>query len=197
MSTANRVGGARRKSVSNNAANIAAVAAAAGITDPNDKSVTYPIDIGNRRASKSGGPRPDVSAWGPAASLPVNRFVNAAEKAEPSESAVDDQESGSLEEEGDAAQKARARRASDGQSLAKEGRKFNRPEIHCQHCGKGYKHSSCLTKHLFVPLSSPSPFNDTIYSAAGWPILGTTFCYTKLRGTQFVDLSLLQMGTHS
>ncbi|PSS03806.1 hypothetical protein BD289DRAFT_97819 [Coniella lustricola] len=148
LSAANRIGGVRRKSISNNAANIAAVAAAAGMTDPIDKSATYPIDIGNRRSSKSGSSRPDVSVWGPGASLPGNKFMNAAETMEPSESAVDDQESASPDE-GDDAQKARARRASDGQSLAKEGRKFNRPEIHCQHCGKGYKHSSCLTKHLW------------------------------------------------
>ncbi|OAA58542.1 c2h2 finger domain containing protein [Niveomyces insectorum RCEF 264] len=44
---------------------------------------------------------------------------------------------------------ARIRRASDGQPLAKEGRRSSRMELHCDKCGKGYKHSSCLTKHLW------------------------------------------------
>ena len=48
-------------------------------------------------------------------------------------------------------QKARMRRASDGQPLLKEGKKSNRVEVRCDKCGKGYKHSSCLTKHLLVP----------------------------------------------
>ncbi|KAG7152908.1 hypothetical protein HYQ46_003794 [Verticillium longisporum] len=57
-------------------------------------------------------------------------------------------------------QKASVRRASDGQPLIKERRKSNRPlikeqrksnrvELRCEKCGKGYKHSSCLTKHLW------------------------------------------------
>lgn len=45
----------------------------------------------------------------------------------------------------------RVRRASDGQPLVQEGgiRKINRAELRCDKCGKGYKHSSCLTKHLW------------------------------------------------
>lgn len=139
-----------------------AVAAAAGlIGDVNDKVPALPIAIGNRRASKSGGLRPELAGLhglhglpSPPASMPAHKFLGMDGKQEPSESAVDDQENMSPED-AEAAQQARARRASDGQPI-KEGRKFNRPEIHCQHCGKGYKHSSCLTKHLFVPLSSPS-----------------------------------------
>ena len=44
--------------------------------------------------------------------------------------------------------KARARRASEGSQLG--GKRVSR-EVKCEKCGKGYKHSSCLTKHLFVP----------------------------------------------
>lgn len=68
------------------------------------------------------------------------------------DSAIDDDPNDMSADEGDSTfQKARIRRASDGQPLVKEGRK-NRPELHCEKCGKGYKHSSCLTKHLFVPI---------------------------------------------
>lgn len=154
--------------MSNHAVNIAAAAVAAGVVDTSEKVPALPIAIGSHGDAKASGPRPDMAAWGPAASMPASKFLGMTGKIESSDNAVDDQENLTPEEE-DASQKARVRRASDGQPLAKEGRKFNRPEIHCQHCGKGYKHSSCLTKHLFVPLSSPSPINDMISSTAGRP----------------------------
>ena len=47
--------------------------------------------------------------------------------------------------------KTRARRASEGSYLSK-GDKRASGELRCETCGKGYKHSSCLTKHLLVPL---------------------------------------------
>jgi len=47
--------------------------------------------------------------------------------------------------------KARARRASEGSHLRKggEGKRTSGSELRCETCGKGYKHSSCLTKHLW------------------------------------------------
>lgn len=54
--------------------------------------------------------------------------------------------------------KSRVRRASEGSRLIKgEGKRSHGSELKCEKCGKGYKHSSCLTKHLSValcPLSS-------------------------------------------
>lgn len=44
--------------------------------------------------------------------------------------------------------KARARRASEGSHLGNGKRASG--ELRCEKCGKGYKHSSCLTKHLSV-----------------------------------------------
>ena len=50
--------------------------------------------------------------------------------------------------------KSRGRRASEGACLPKtEGRRVS-GEVRCEKCGKGYKHSSCLTKHLLVPFKS-------------------------------------------
>ena len=47
------------------------------------------------------------------------------------------------------AKKERMRRASEGTSLTRgERRRSNTGELRCDHCGKGYKHGSCLTKHL-------------------------------------------------
>lgn len=51
--------------------------------------------------------------------------------------------------------KARNRRASEGAPLSKSDGKRASGELRCEKCGKGYKHSSCLTKHLSVS-SKPS-----------------------------------------
>ena len=57
--------------------------------------------------------------------------------------------------EGVPATKVRNRRASDGGFLNKgEGKRVS-GELKCETCGKGYKHSSCLTKHLLVFPSFP------------------------------------------
>lgn len=52
---------------------------------------------------------------------------------------------------------ARARRASEGSFLRKDGKRVNGGELRCDTCGKGYKHSSCLTKHLSVALRQHLP----------------------------------------
>ena len=46
--------------------------------------------------------------------------------------------------------KPRGRRASEGTHLSKSEGKRASGELKCDKCGKGYKHSSCLTKHLSV-----------------------------------------------
>ena len=53
--------------------------------------------------------------------------------------------------------KGRARRASEGSHLTKGEGKRSSGELRCEKCGKGYKHSSCLTKHLSVS-SGPSVY---------------------------------------
>ena len=51
--------------------------------------------------------------------------------------------------------KQRNRRASEGAYLVKgEGKRVS-SELRCDTCGKSYKHSSCLTKHLYVSLRTP------------------------------------------
>ena len=51
--------------------------------------------------------------------------------------------------------KTNARRASEGSYLTKGDGKRASSDLKCEKCGKGYKHSSCLTKHLSV-YSCPS-----------------------------------------
>lgn len=150
--------------MTNTGANVAAVAAA--LQESGDMAMPLPITVSSRRntISRNGLSRSAVvgSLPSPPASLPTHKFVaehganNAGQ-----DSAIDDELNDISGDDADSAfQKARVRRASDGQPLAKEGgRKSNRPELRCEKCGKGYKHSSCLSKHLFVPtfLSLPSP----------------------------------------
>ncbi|KAL8854792.1 MAG: hypothetical protein Q9221_000298 [Calogaya cf. arnoldii] len=50
---------------------------------------------------------------------------------------------------GSSLSKARTRRASEGAYLSKGEGKRASGELRCEKCGKGYKHSSCLTKHLW------------------------------------------------
>ena len=45
--------------------------------------------------------------------------------------------------------KLKMRRASDGTRLTKK-EKAATGDLKCEHCGKAYKHGSCLTKHLYV-----------------------------------------------
>ncbi|KAI8950919.1 hypothetical protein F4801DRAFT_317107 [Xylaria longipes] len=142
----------RRKSMTNPAANAAAVVAA--LQEVGDKVTALPIAVNTRRGTIS---KPVTAARAavvgslpsPPASLPTHRFTMHP-KPEGQESAIDDDSNDmSADEREGGLQKARIRRASDGQPLTKEGRKSNRVELRCDKCGKGYKHSSCLTKHLW------------------------------------------------
>ena len=56
-----------------------------------------------------------------------------------------------LQDQSKSSAKARARRASEGAYLTKmDSKRISGGELRCETCGKGYKHSSCLTKHLLV-----------------------------------------------
>ncbi|KAH9898848.1 hypothetical protein F4778DRAFT_782448 [Xylariomycetidae sp. FL2044] len=143
----------RRKSMTSTNANVAAAAAAAVLNEAGDKVAPLPIAINSRRGtmSKSSAARSAIvgSLPSPPASLPTHRSPISM-KMEGQDSAIDDDSNDMSAEEGEnSLQKARVRRASDGQPLTKEGKKSNRIELRCDKCGKGYKHSSCLTKHLW------------------------------------------------
>lgn len=149
----------RRKSMTNTGANVAALAAALQ-QESGDKAMPLPISINARRntISKNGLSRSAVvgSLPSPPASLPTHKFITSDGTVNMQDSAIDDEvhmsgDEGDNSNNGSSgAQKNRNRRASDGQQPApKESRKINRPELRCEKCGKGYKHSSCLTKHLW------------------------------------------------
>ena len=137
----------RRKSVSVNQPNPLAVAAA--VREIGDSSFMIPVPMSSARRntmSRSGGSK-FAGLSTPPASLPGNRmssFASSNRKTERDESAIEDEQ----DAEGvDSFKQQRARRASEGQK--DNGKKG---DLRCDKCGKGYKHSSCLTKHLFVSL---------------------------------------------
>lgn len=145
----------RRKSVSIN--NVAAMAAA--VKEAGDNGFAMPMAPSTRRksSSKSAPKFGSLSNYpSPPSSLPNNKNSMATGlKSESGESAIDDahHEDGVDDEEHSSAN-ARTRRASEGQHMVKgKGKKSAPGDIRCEKCGKGYKHSSCLTKHLFVPIS--------------------------------------------
>ncbi|KAM7223776.1 hypothetical protein V8F06_000792 [Rhypophila decipiens] len=144
----------RRKSMTITGANVAAVAVAAGLKEVGDRVMPLPVAISARRntTSRNGVSRSALSGSlpSPPASLPTQKYAPADGTVHMQESAIDDELNDMSGDDGDSSlHNNRIRRASDGQPLVKEGRKSNRPELRCEKCGKGYKHSSCLTKHLW------------------------------------------------
>ena len=153
----------RRKSMSSTAANnVAAMAVAKGVSG----SALEAGNPSNRRSSKASlGPRgPSLSNYpSMPSSLPNNGSVFA-----PSSYGVHAAKTGdavvtdgpplaSMPESEKGNSKARIRRASEGSRLSKgDSKRTSGSELRCEKCGKGYKHSSCLTKHLSVSLSLPS-----------------------------------------
>lgn len=142
----------RRKSVSVNNTNPMALAAALREAG-GDSQFTLPVPMNSTRRNTMSRPGSKfVGLSTPPASLPSNKLsLLTAGRKERDESAIDDQNE---DVDGDSFGKQRARRASEGQST-KDGKKN---ELKCDKCGKGYKHSSCLTKHLFVPMFPYHPF---------------------------------------
>ncbi|KAK2630150.1 hypothetical protein QTJ16_000970 [Diplocarpon rosae] len=110
---------------------------------------------GRRNMSKSASARSIAqgSLPSPPASLPGHRYKLAANgKSDREESAIDDDQNDVKEEDDEKGPKqSRIRRASEGQYRTKDGKKAHGSDLKCEKCGKGYKHSSCLSKHLFVP----------------------------------------------
>lgn len=97
--------------------------------------------------------------------------------------------------------KARARRASEGSYLTKSEGKRSSGELRCDKCGKGYKHSSCLTKHLSVYSGLPV---IQLFARTSLPCVPVFLAvsilleihYNLLSKSSFVDLWCLQVGAY-
>ncbi|RDW83390.1 hypothetical protein BP5796_04881 [Coleophoma crateriformis] len=136
----------RRKSVSTNVSNVAAMVAA--VREAGELPAGIPITARRNTMSKNASARSAAlgSLPSPPASLPTHRIKLTNRKSEDDNAIDDDDEM--EEDEDNEFSKSRIRRASDGQHLA-NGKKPSGNELKCDKCGKGYKHSSCLTKHLW------------------------------------------------
>lgn len=139
----------RRKSVATNSANIAAVVAAAA-RDIGDNTAAMPAV---RRQTMSRSATGKGSLHTPPSSLPSHKHSITAKHRIPADedAIIDDEEMDGFDDGEISFQKVAQRRASDGHSIRGEGKRSNKDDLRCTKCGKGYKHSSCLTKHLFVP----------------------------------------------
>ncbi|KKA28185.1 hypothetical protein TD95_003722 [Thielaviopsis punctulata] len=161
MNAANRI--SRRKSVnSGSQANIAAVAAAMDAASPlamPGPSSKHFMAAASVSLSSSVGRTGLGIPPTPPGSLPLAKFMPEV-KRESTETAEDENSETMLDASSIRAsssdptllddEKARLRQSSDGQPLVREGgKRFNRVELRCDTCGKSYKHSSCLTKHMW------------------------------------------------
>ncbi|KAM3078892.1 hypothetical protein ACMFMF_003820 [Clarireedia jacksonii] len=104
----------------------------------------------SKSISRSG---PMGSLPSPPSSLPTHRMrMSSTAKSERSESAIDDDNNDDEmedEDEDDEFAKDQMRRSNENGLLTKDGKKANANDLKCDKCGKGYKHSSCLSKHLW------------------------------------------------
>lgn len=139
----------RRKSVTSNAGNVAAMVAA--VREAGDTTIGMPIT--GRRNTMSKGASARSAALGslpsPPASLQGQKIRYIVDKVDRGESAIEDDQNDDMDDEENDFNEDRNRRASEGQQSMKDGKKAS--DLKCDKCGKGYKHSSCLSKHLFVP----------------------------------------------
>lgn len=150
----------RRKSMSSTAAtNVAAIAAAVksggGDFGSGGSRRSMKLAMSSKTSQYGTSPSPSGSLPTGAASFGQSGFANAASK---EGTAVVDGPPLATMTESKANAKARIRRASEGSRLSKgEGKRMSAGELRCDKCGKGYKHSSCLTKHLSVPSGRARP----------------------------------------
>lgn len=133
----------RRKSVNSSASSTAHAAIAAALRENGDSS-TVPLphrrSVGSKKhtESHSMNTRPSMHSYfgpAPANSIEQDTFDDMSMDEEPGQN-------------DNSITKNRNRRASEGSHLIKGASK--KGELRCDTCGKGYKHSSCLTKHMYA-----------------------------------------------
>jgi len=159
----------RRKSVTTAAAaNAAAAAVAASMKDTNGEPIGVPMPSHRRGSTRRGLESTSVGALSgfshylsrsmnsPSQEPPVARkpSPNHSNNGASSVAAAGGEESSSDNKPVNT--KNRNRRASEGSHLVKGEGKRALAELRCDRCGKGYKHGSCLSKHMCV-YSPPMP----------------------------------------
>ena len=140
----------RRKSVNSQASSTAAAAVAAALREHGDASAlsfsAHRKSVGSRKTaeSQSMNPRPDMDQY-----FSTEDTIHSIEiESDQIEDALDDTAVDDDMHPSKAINtKNRNRRASEGSHLTKGAKRVS-SEVRCDTCGKGYKHSSCLTKHM-------------------------------------------------
>ena len=143
----------RRKSVNNSASSTAAAAIVAALREHGDAS-SIPVavhrkSIGSKKAveTQSMNVRPSMHSYFSGGD-DDNEDVDILGQ----DSSSDILDEGAIDEDVTSVKqltiKNRNRRASEGSHLIRGGGKRVTSEVRCDTCGKGYKHSSCLTKHM-------------------------------------------------
>lgn len=145
----------RRKSVTTTAAANAAAAVAATLKDNNTESPGIPMAPSSHCRIVNGRKGLESSSLGTGSTFSsyLSRSMNSAghshsvQKASPNPGEASAAEVSSVDK---SSSKSRNRRASEGSHLVKgEGKRSSVPELRCERCGKGYKHGSCLSKHMW------------------------------------------------
>jgi hypothetical protein len=132
----------RRKSVNQGASTTAQAAIAAALRDQSGMPIqNHRRSLGSRKntESHSMSSRPNMHSY-----FHNGGSVAAGQDHDALEDNSNDEETSSKHT------KNRNRRASDGAALIQTESKKSAADLRCNTCGKGYKHSSCLTKHLYV-----------------------------------------------
>lgn len=151
----------RRKSVTTTAAANAAAAVAASMKDTNGEPIGVPMPSHRRSSTRRGLESTSVGApsgFGHYLSRSMNspsQEPAVARKPSPNHSNIGASSvaaAGGEESSSDnkpVNTKSRNRRASEGSHLVKGEGKRALAELRCDRCGKGYKHGSCLSKHMW------------------------------------------------
>ena len=141
----------RRKSVTTTAAANAAAAVAATMKDSNGESANIPV--ASHRRGTSGRRGLESSSVGAASGFSsyLSRSMNSPSRDSPvARKASPNSNDGSDSVNKPLNTKNRNRRASEGAHQVKGEGKRAMAELRCDRCGKGYKHGSCLSKHMCV-----------------------------------------------
>lgn len=145
----------RRKSVTTAAANAAAAVAA---SMEGGEATSLPMGAHRRglagRKGIESGSIGNVSGF----SSYLSRSINS-----PSQESPVARKGSPGSDHSDGKPKNRNRRASEGAQLKTEGKRAS-TAIRCDRCGKGYKHGSCLSKHMCV---SPLPLGRLLLARSG------------------------------
>lgn len=196
----------RRKSMNASAVNnITAIAAALKDVDEKGSASSKRTSLNTKTAANNRGL--EFSRYGSSSNNRYSLGGLTGNNDKANEEAMDDEEFVADDdflrtENANTGSKARVRRASEGSYLTKGESKRSSSDLRCEKCGKGYKHSSCLTKHLSVLSGLPvnQLFAFTLLPCALVSLAMSTFLgilFSPMSKSSLVDVFYLQVGAYS